>query len=200
MRMPLLILSMIFYTTFAFTQDSTNVWVDYVMGKPNMSYFEAKKALAKEWGINYKPQFMGCKMTDEMQAEQKAQRRINAQYFAKLEEQHGVDWQEKFNFELKKRLPFAQNLEHQVWEYPLLGRPNSQRLEAQKAVAQAWGINFKPVILGCVPNKPGVQERRAKAHANSQAYLQAIADHFGQDWREKFEAEVNAKYKALQGQ
>lgn len=173
-----------------------DVWVDYVMGKPYIPYFEAKKEVAKEWGINYKVKFVGCKVTDKMQAEKKLVNAANQKYFAKLAQKHGKDWKARFDIDVKKKLPFAQHLENPVWESTILGRPDMGYIEAKKAVAKKWDINYKPVFLGCVPNKPGVQESRDKAAKNSKVYLQAIEDHYGKDWQKYFNAEVKAYYEA----
>jgi hypothetical protein len=169
-----------------------DVWVDYVMGKPYMPYFEAKQEVAKAWGINYEVKFVGCKVTDQMEREQIAQSLANEKYFAKLTQKHGKDWQERFEIDVKKKLPFAQEITNPVWEDAILGRPHMGYIDARKAVAKKWGINYKPLFLGCVIDKPGVKESREKANKKNKAYLQAIEDHYGKDWKQYFNAEVEA--------
>jgi hypothetical protein len=80
------------------------VWVDYVVGKPYMAYFDAKQAVAKEWGINYETQFKGCKASKKTAA---ASAKIDAKnliYFKLLAQQHGKDWNARFEKAVKEKL------------------------------------------------------------------------------------------------
>lgn len=172
-----------------------DLWVDYVMGKPYMPYFEAKQEVAKAWGINYEVKFVGCKVTDEMEAEEKAQNISNQKYFEKLSLKHGEDWQVRFDIDVKKKLPFAQELKDPVWEAAIIGRPHMGYVDATRAVAKKWGINYKTVFLGCVVDKPSVQKARKKAERNNKAYFAAIEAHYGKDWQKYFNAEVEAYLK-----
>lgn len=81
-----------------------NVWIEYVVGKPNITYFEAKKEVAKEWGINYEVQFKGCMSTPKMEKEEAKVNKVNARYFKILAQQHGKNWRASFDQAVKKRL------------------------------------------------------------------------------------------------
>lgn len=81
-----------------------HVWIDYVIGKPYMPYFEAKKVLAKEWGINYEFQFQGCNLSKKMQQEATKVQAANAPYFKALEKQFGKDWKVRFDIEVQKKV------------------------------------------------------------------------------------------------
>lgn len=172
-----------------------DVWIDYVIGKAYMPYFEAKETTAKEWGINYEVKFVGCVVSDEIEAKEQLVEAANQKYFAKLAQKHGSDWEERFEIDVKKKLPLAPHLTDPVWEYTILGKPSMGYIEAKKVVAKKWNINLKPVFLGCVANKPGVQESRDKAAENSKVYLKTIESHYGENWQQHFNAEVKAYYE-----
>ncbi|BDS13325.1 FEKKY domain-containing protein [Aureispira anguillae] len=83
---------------------SNMIWTDYVLGKPHLAYFEAKEALAKEWGINYQAKFMGCVLRPKMEKERKRVNQKNTAYFAVLNQQYGEDWKSHFDRAVQKKL------------------------------------------------------------------------------------------------
>lgn len=176
-----------------FNLKAQDVWVDCVMGKPYMAHFDAMKAVAKEWGINYKVEFMGCVLSKKMMAVEKKQDKLNAQYFEKLAARFGEDWQKRFKLAVQKQKPIYSSEENPVWKNTILGRPYMAYLDAKKEIAKEWGINYEPVFLGCVIDKPGIKEQNTAAEKVSKPYLAAIAAHYGEDWKEIFEAEAKKR-------
>ncbi len=83
-------------------ENNNDKWIDAVIGKPFMPHFEAKAKIAKKWGINYEPLFLGCVVDDELLAEREAREKSNEAYFAKLEAKFGKDWRKKFDAEVKQ--------------------------------------------------------------------------------------------------
>jgi len=81
-----------------------DIWVDYVIGKPNMSYFDAKKAIAKEWGIPYATNFMDCRRTAHLVNKRKKANAQNEKLFVKLAKRYGEDWKEHFDREVQKKI------------------------------------------------------------------------------------------------
>ncbi len=67
--------------------------------------------------------------------------------------------------------------------------------DTKKAVAKEWGINYEPLFLGCMPDKPGVKEQDEEAQASNKQYLADLDEHFGKGWKELLEAEVQARLK-----
>lgn len=174
---------------------NSNEWVDYVVGKPYMAYFEAKEAVAKEMGVNYRVEFLGCELSKEMDNRLKLQTKKNQLYFNALEKELGAEWRKQFDFAVKKRLPFAEHLDNPVWKDAVLGRPDPSFFEAKKELAKAWGINYQPIFLGCIVDAPGVKAKRKAAEKESKVYLEAIAEHYGADWQDLFYRELRAKIK-----
>ncbi len=68
---------LLFITGSILNGQAQDIWVDCVIGKPYMADFEAKEAVAKEWGINYQSKFMGCQRTKAMERKAKKQAKIN---------------------------------------------------------------------------------------------------------------------------
>lgn len=78
-------------------------WSECIIGKPNETYFKAKQAVAKEWGIAYMPYFMGCRRMNALVKQQAAVGKTNKIYLNSLAERYGADWEERFNIEVKKK-------------------------------------------------------------------------------------------------
>lgn len=87
--------------------NNTATWVDYVVGKPYMTYFEAKKIVAKDWGIAYEVKFQGCELTPKMEKEMAKVEKSNARYFKTLEKLYGEDWKTKFDRAVQKKVAQA---------------------------------------------------------------------------------------------
>ena len=69
-----------------------------------MAYFDAKKAIAKEWGINYEAQFAGCDLNKKTAAASAKADASNLTYFKVLEQKHGKDWNARFEEAVNKKL------------------------------------------------------------------------------------------------
>lgn len=82
----------------------TAVWVDIVQGKPYMAYFEAKEAIAKKWGINYKAVFLGCDISQSPDKTLRDKVEKSAQYLTRLNARLGDDWQKHLEEEVQLAL------------------------------------------------------------------------------------------------
>lgn len=166
-------------------------WNDYIMGKPMMGYMEAKEAVAKEWGIEYKVEMLGCVLTEK---EEKRMQELDAQNqscFQNLEKNFGKDWQLLFNLDVRKKMFINDTLNNKgTWVEPVIGKPYLAHFDAKKIVAAKWGIRFEPYFLGCEVS-PEVQAEAEQVAAKSADYERLIASHFGEDWQKYFEKELN---------
>ena len=84
------------------TAPQKGVWTDVVWGMPNMAYYEAKAAVAKNWGINYQTQFMGNERTPALVQQQREIIQQNAAYFAALHQHFPATWIEAFHREVQQ--------------------------------------------------------------------------------------------------
>jgi hypothetical protein len=177
----------------------TGLWIELIVGKPFMSHFEAKKAVAKKWGIHYKPEFMGCIVGDEPRAEVQQILEASEQYLHRLNTRLGDKWQEAFNREVKLELT-KQNAEiipisedplkvRDGWVDCILGKPNKIYIDARKAVAKEWKITYVPYFMGCKRSKKSIAQRD-KITANNVQYFDKLSENYGQDWRILFDREV----------
>lgn len=78
------------------------VWVDCIIGKPDMRYLEIKDSLCKNLGINYEYKTYGCEVTDDILAECKKIEQGNEAYFKKLEARLGENWRQKLQKQIEK--------------------------------------------------------------------------------------------------
>jgi len=83
--------------------DSTKIWHDCVIGYPDFSYYEAKKAVAKAWNINYKITFLGCVVSEKSRKTSLQCRNESKVYLNELTTKLGEDWSTRFNIEIQKQ-------------------------------------------------------------------------------------------------
>lgn len=182
---------------FALPSFGQDVWNDYVIGRPMAGYFDAKKAVAKAWGINYKTIFAGCIISDEINDEAQKYKIQNEAYFKQLETSLGKDWMNQFNLEVKKeQFKAIEHTPSDVWIDPVVGKPQMNHFEAKKAVAKRWGIKYRSKFLGCVVSDDVYQSAQQAMEASSN-YQRRLGNHFGDGWQKIFSQEVAAEKAKL---
>jgi hypothetical protein len=180
----------------------TGLWIDPVLGKPYLRHFEAKQALAKKWGINYKPEFLGCEVSDESRAEVQKIMDASNEYLERLNTRLGDQWEEAFNKEVKLELT-KQNAEivpvsedplkvTDGWVDCIMGKPNTIYIDARKAVAKEWKITYVPYFMGCKRSKNRIAQKK-KITATNNKYFESLKEKFGSDWRPLFDRDVEKK-------
>ncbi|MCP4439244.1 MAG: hypothetical protein GY810_09915 [Aureispira sp.] len=174
-----------------------NVWIEYcsVMADYEDNYYEDRIAVAKEWGINYKVETIGCEPNEKRHERQK---RGTEKYFKTLAEKFGKDWRKRFDFDVLKRKPIFTSTQDSVWVNLITGQPNVTYIDTKKEVAKKWGINYQPIFVDSMLNESEVKELLNRVEETNKHYLDDIEMHFGDDWQEKFEAEVQARLKENQ--
>ena len=87
-----------------YTEIENPVWKYTILGKPSMQYIEAKKEVAKAWGINLEPVFLGCVIDKPgvKEADNKATKESKA-YLKAIAAHYGEDWQTYFNKEVQAK-------------------------------------------------------------------------------------------------
>jgi hypothetical protein len=177
----------------------TGMWVEPVVGKPFISHFEAKKAIAKKWGIHYKAEFLGCQVSDESRAEVQQIMDKSNQYIVRLNTRLGDEWQEAFNREVKLEMA-KQNAEvvpvsddplkvTDGWVDCIMGKPNTIYIDTRKSVAKEWKITYVPYFMGCKRNKKMIDQKK-KITATNEQYFKKLSEKYGADWRIVFDQEV----------
>jgi len=74
----------------------------YIIGKPNMAYFDAEKVVALRWGINLKQVFAGSKSRMEIEKESLKVKTSNLEADRFYDKKFGKDWKIKFKQEVEK--------------------------------------------------------------------------------------------------
>lgn len=186
MRTLLLIL---ISTLFSLSLLAQNTWNDYVIGRPMAGYYDAKKVVAKEWGINYQVTFAGCVLSDEISDKAETYQKSNAVYFKTLAAEHGEDWKQNFEFDVKKERYRTSDSEKGIW-YEIADENKSNAFyTSKKAVAKTWGISYEVQFLSkkmTASEKTALTERLLA----SQNYLLELEQAFGPNWQEKLNQEV----------
>ena len=99
-KFPLLLIFIIvvywFFGDYLFVRND-HKWVDVVIGYPNFDYLDTKREVAKDWGINYEYQTLGCAVSSYRIRQQRNRDLINNKYFKELKDRFGDDWRERFD-------------------------------------------------------------------------------------------------------
>lgn len=91
-------------TTFS-QKHNEDIWLECIVGKPNIQYLHLKDSVCSTMGINYNYYSFGCDLTKEDQFSIKMMDEANNKYFEKLNTSLGKDWLIRFNNEMKKINP-----------------------------------------------------------------------------------------------
>lgn len=184
--------TLVLFLSFMLLNDSLSAqdtWNDYVIGRPMAGYYDAKKVVAKEWGINYQVTFAGCVLSDEISDQADAYQKSNTVYFESLATKHGENWKQNFEFDVKKEMYRTSNREKGIW-YEIADENKSNAFyTTKKAVAKTWGISYEVEFLAknmTASEKTALTERLLA----SQNYLLQLENAFGPNWQEKLNQEV----------
>lgn len=89
--------------------DCENIFlIDYVNGRPYMTYIKTSEKLAKTWGFELQHEFGSCirPSTEKVKLRIKEVNKLNVRAQQCLKQKFGDNWQEKFHqavlFEIKK--------------------------------------------------------------------------------------------------
>ena len=79
-----------------------------------------------------------------------------------------------------------------TWHIYIPGRPDMNYLNAQKSVAQKWGVRIEYLYGDCV----GTHDEKGKAfESENQTIFNIFIEKFGKDWEAKFQEEVELELK-----
>jgi len=76
--------------------------VRYILGKPNMHYYNAEQSVAKRWGIHIEHIFAGCVITPEKTQKSFSAKENNKNAIQYYDKKFGKDWQIRFEKEVKE--------------------------------------------------------------------------------------------------
>lgn len=89
---------------------------------------------------------------------------------------------------------FAQNSELPTWHLSVIGKPYMKKIEVMKKVAKKWEIPLEVEFFGCDASQAETKEYKKNAALNKIAFKK-YAEVFGEDWRDRFNKEVDEKMK-----
>jgi len=81
--------------------ESSPLITKYIIGKPNMAYFNAEKVVASRWGINIKHIFSGCMRSREEDKKRADFESSNIEAYEFYDKKFGIDWKVKFKAEVE---------------------------------------------------------------------------------------------------
>lgn len=177
-------------TFFHLPLSAQDVWNDYVIGRPMVGYYDAKKVVAQEWGFNYKVTFAGCILSDEISDKARSYQNSNNAYFETLASKYGHDWMQDFELEVKKEVHRNTTQEKGTWYEIADNNKDKAFYTFKKAVAKTWGISYEAQFISedmSASDKATLTERFL---ANND-YVQQLKNTFGQNWQDKLTQEVN---------
>jgi hypothetical protein len=187
--MKTLLLSLI-VLLFSLSLSAQNTWNDYVIGRPMVGHYDAKKTIAKEWGINYEVTFAGCVLSDEVSEKAKAYEKSNKAYFEVLATKYGQNWQQDFELDVKKEMYRNNNSEKGTWYEVADDKQDKAFYASKKAVAKTWGISYEAQFISAnmtTSEKEALTER----FLASQDYMRQLENTFGQNWQDILNQEVD---------
>ena len=76
-----------------------------------------------------------------------------------------------------------------TWEDYILGKPMKGYIDAKKATAQQWGLNYKAIFAGCIMSEK-TQKKQAAFEKSNALYFKKIAQKRGEDWQSIFRLDV----------
>ena len=175
---------------FHLSLSAQDTWTDYVIGRPMVGHYDAKKAVAKEWGIRYKVIFAGCVLSDELSEKANAYQKSNQAYFEVLLAKYGPTWEHDFALDVKKESYRNSNSEKGTW-YEIIPRNKNKDFYAlKKEVAKTWGISYEAQF---VPKTTPTAKQIAfieRLVANTN-YVNQLENSFGPNWQDVLNKEVD---------
>lgn len=169
-----------------------NVWIDYIVGRPDIFYLDAKKAVAKDWGIAYETEMAGCIDGEDTRRRAVELDQKNQAYFRWLELRYGQDWLPLFNRAVAKKhnyLKAQENQEEGVWYELLENEGDSEFYTIKQQVAAEWGINYQAVWVDVAALDKQEKEQLQQQFEQSVDYQQQLQDRLGDEWTDWIEEE-----------
>lgn len=166
-------------------------WYELITGRPDMHYFNTKKAVAKSWGINYEPLFVSPGLTGAAKDEAEAKTTQSYDYEVQLNQFFGENWKAWLTEETEWQLAKERTPKDYTWKDPVWGQPDTTYFNAKSAVAADWGIVYEPRFLGSTRDSRATVTQYLK---NNGRYFQALYQHFGADWPTTFYREVSKAF------
>ena len=169
-----------------------NTWVDYIVGRPDVFYLDAKKEVAKDWGINYETEVAGCIDCEDTRRRAAELDQKNQAYFRLLELRYGQDWLPIFNKMVAKKhnyLKAQENQEQGIWYELLEQEGDSEFYTIKQEVAAEWGINYQAVWVDVETLGEQEKEQLQQQFEQSVQYQQQLQDRLGEQWADWIEAE-----------
>jgi hypothetical protein len=177
-------------TFFNLSLSAQDTWNDYVIGRPMANYYEAKKTIAKAWGINYQPTFAGCILSDETSEKSNAYQKSNKIYFKALASKYGKNWMQEFELDVKKEMHRNSNSEKGTW-YEIVENSKGKAFYAsKKIVAKTWGISYEAKFVSEDMSATEKETLMELFLANND-YVDQLENTFGQDWQKTLNKEVD---------
>lgn len=190
------ILIVVFFTSCLNAQDK---WVDYLVGRPDLFYLDAKRAVAKGWGIIYTTEMAGCIDCENTRQRAQELRQQNHSYFKCLELRYGQNWLAHFNKAVAKKHNFllAQHRQEEgVWHELLQNNGDSEYYSVKKEVAAEWGITYKTLFVDYETLNPLKKERLRQQFEKNIAYQKELQNRLGDQWMNWIDQE--SKLRLLQ--
>lgn len=203
MRYILLILASWLWISNALqAQPSTDIppqiWTDFVIGKPDMYALEARRTVARQWGIRYRAITAGCVVSDKVLAQAQQYQQHNQPYWETLDRRYGKDWRPHFDRDVLRQQHLLRQKDQpkdQIW-YELISKQlDATRLDptyltTKKMVAARWGIRYAPLYVDDLQTE--AQRATAEAKSNqSYSYAEQISQRLGPDWIDWIEEETH---------
>lgn len=187
--MRTLILSLI-VLLFNLSLSAQDIWNDYVIGRPMVNYYDAKKTIAKEWGINYQATFAGCVLSDEVSEKANAYEKSNKAYFEVLATKYGQNWQQDFALDVKKEMHRNSSSEKGTWYEVADVKQDKAFYTSKKVIAKTWGISYEAQFISAnmtTSEKEALTER----FLTNEDYMRQLENTFGQNWQDILNHEVD---------
>lgn len=189
MRTLLFVLSLSLFNLSLSAQD---IWNDYVIGRPMAGYYDAKKVVAKEWGINYQVTFAGCVLSDEISEKANSYQESNKTYFETLATKYGEGWKQGFELDVKKEMYRNSNNsnEKELWYEVAEKNKKKEFYAVKKAIAKTWGISYE-VLFITKDMSNSEKEVLTERLLSNEAYKTQLENTFGQNWQTTLNQEVD---------
>jgi len=175
---------------FHLSLSAQNTWNDYVIGRPMVGYYDAKKEVAKEWGLNYEVTFAGCVLSDEISEKSRAYQKSNKAYFEILATKYGPSWKQDFELDVKKEMYRNSHSKKGIWCEIIDENKNNAFYVKKKEVAKTWGISYEAQLISKT-NPTSKQIAFIERLVANDAYLNQLESTFGQNWQTSLNQEVD---------
>lgn len=179
-----------------FCVNAQDVWYEYIVGRPNVDYVEAKKKITKQWGIQYQPIISGCVYTEQIEHEMDSFQQINAPYLDQLDKQFGPSWQQILNEDIQLAI-IKSKANGLSWKEPIFGRPNMSYFNQKKQFLSSLGITYEAVFKNCSPNNLSDADQTELDESN--AFKNTLYNIMGRTWEALFEKRIRQSYYQTSG-